>query len=308
MKDYIIKKLLLLVPTVLAITFLVFSMMQLIPGDPIFLMLGDMYDQRQADELRREYGLDQPLIVQYGNYLKGLVQGDLGISFKQAGRSVSDIVREHFPVSIKLGLMSLSFAALFGIFLGVLAAARQNQGADHVSMSFALLGISMPSFVLAPLLILIFAIQLALLPPARIEGFTGFILPSMTLGLIFTGVIARLSRTGMLETVRQDYIRTARAKGLSERQVIWKHAVRLGLLPVVTYLGPATAQVIVGSFVVEKIFQVPGLGFYFIESVTLRDYTVLSGVLIVYSIFLVALNLVVDVLYGVLDPRIRSRR
>jgi oligopeptide transport system permease protein len=175
-------------------------------------------------------------------------------------------------------------------------------------MAFALFGISIPAFVLGPILIFIFSIQLAWLPPARVDGFASMILPAMTLGLIYMGVIARLARSGMLETIRQDYIRTARAKGLSERKVIWKHAVRLGLMPVLTYLGPATAALITGSFVVEKIFQIPGLGFYFIASVTERDYPILSGVLVFYSIFLVLLNLAVDIGYGFLDPRIRDKR
>jgi oligopeptide transport system permease protein len=266
--------------------------------------------------IERAYRLDWPLWKQYVYYIEGLVpfcsrcQGwtpDLGISFKQQ-RRVSEIVAEHSPVSMKLGLMSLSFAALFGIGLGVVAAARQNTAADHAAMSVSLIGISMPSFVLGPLLIMIFSIQLAWLPPARADGFTGMILPSLTLGLIYMGVIARLARSGLLETIRQDYIRTARAKGLDERKVIWKHAVRLGLLPVVTYLGPATAALIAGSFVVEKIFQIPGLGFYLIESAMLRDYPVVSGLLVVYSVFMVTLNLIVDISYGFLDPRIRDRR
>jgi len=264
----------------------------------------------------RAYQLDRPWYEQYGQMMRDLVpfcercdgwQPFLGISFKQH-KPVTEIIAHHFPVSVKLGLMALGFAVLFGVGFGVLAAARQNSLGDHASMSFALIGISIPSFVLGPLLIFIFSVQLAWLPPARAEGFASYILPAMTLGLIYMGVIARLSRSGMLETVRQDYIRTARAKGLSERVVVWKHALRLGLMPVVTYLGPAIAGLITGSFVVEKIFQIPGLGFYFVESVVLRDWPLLTGLLIVYSIFLVVLNLLVDISYGLLDPRIRSKR
>jgi len=211
-------------------------------------------------------------------------------------------------VSAKLGAMALLFACCGGIFLGVVAAARQNSIFDHTSMSIALLGISIPSFVLAPLLILVFSIHLGWLPAARAEGWVSLILPSLTLGLIYMGVIARLSRSGMLETLRNDYIRTARAKGLSERKVVWKHAVRLGLLPVVTYLGPAVATLVTGSFVVEKIFQLPGLGYYFIQSVTTRDYDLLTGLLVVYSAFVIILNFLVDIAYGYLDPRIREQR
>jgi ABC-type dipeptide/oligopeptide/nickel transport system permease component len=223
-------------------------------------------------------------------------------------RTVGAIIWEHFPKSVTLGLLALFFACLFGVTAGVVAASKQNTWLDHGSMAIALFGISIPSFVLAPILILIFSVWLGWLPPARFEGFTTWILPSATLGMIFMGVVARLSRSGMLETMRQDYIRTARAKGLSERKVVWKHALRLGLMPVVTYIGPAFAALITGSFVVEKIFQIPGLGWYFVTSITDRDYPVLTGVLVFYSIFLVLMNLLVDIAYGFLDPRIRDKR
>lgn len=257
--------------------------------------------------LQRQYKLDQPILVQYSSMMLQLAKGDLGHSMKRT-RSVWGIIAEHFPVSVQLGLLSLGFAIVFGVGLGVLASSKQNTWVDHGSMSFSLLGISIPSFVLGPILIWIFSLKLQWLPPARWEGFPSMILPAATLGLIFMGVIARLSRSGMLETLRQDYIRTARAKGLDERKVVWKHGLRLGLMPVVTYLGPAAAALITGSFVVEKIFQVPGLGFYFVSSISDRDYTVLGGVLVFYSIFLVALNLIVDIAYGALDPRIREQR
>jgi oligopeptide transport system permease protein len=257
--------------------------------------------------IERQYNLDLPVWKQYGHYMWDLAHGDFGHSTKRT-RKVWQIIAEHFPVSVQLGLLALAFAIIFGVGLGVLAAARQNRWADHGAMALALVGISIPSFVLGPILIWIFSLQLGWLPPARWEGFASMILPAATLGLIFTGVIARLARTGLLETLRQDYIRTARAKGLGEGAVVGKHAVRLGLMPVVTYLGPAAAALITGSFVVEKIFQVPGLGFYFVASVSDRDYPVLSGVLVFYSFFLVLLNLAVDITYGLLDPRIRERR
>ncbi len=256
--------------------------------------------------IEAQYHLDEPLLQQYGRFLSGLVRLDLGHSM-QRPQTVWEIVAQSFPVSVQLGVLALAFATIFGVGLGVLAASRQNSIIDHGAMSFALFGISVPSFVLGPILIGFFSLQLGWLPPARFEGFSSMILPSATLGLIFMGIIARLSRSGLLETLRQDYVRTARAKGLSERTVVWKHAIRLGLLPVVTFLGPAAAALITGSFVVEQIFQIPGLGFYFVASITERDYPVLSGVLVFYSIFLVALNFAVDVAYGFLDPRIRGR-
>jgi oligopeptide transport system permease protein len=192
--------------------------------------------------------------------------------------------------------------------LGVLAAVRYGTWIDHLSMSVALVGISLPAFVLGPILIVIFSLYLGWLPPARFQGVESMILPASTLGLVYMGVVARLARAGLLETLHQDYIRTAHAKGLSRRCVVWKHAVRLGLSPVISYLGPATAALITGSFVVEKIFQIPGLGFYFVASINDRDYPVLTGILVFYSVFLVFLNLVVDLAYGVVDPRVALAR
>lgn len=257
--------------------------------------------------IERAYHLDWPLWRQYGDYMSRLLRGDLGHSMKRTS-TVNEIIAESFPRSLQLAVLALAFAVVAGVGLGVLAASRQNRFADHAAMAVALAGVSVPSFVLGPLLITVFALRLGWLPAARWEGFASMILPAATLGLIYMGTIARLTRAGMLETIRQDYVRTARAKGLSERAVIWKHAFRLGILPVVTYLGPATATLITGSIVVETIFQVPGLGFYFIASVTDRDYPVLAGIMVFYCIFLVALNLLVDLAYGWIDPRIREAR
>ena len=259
------------------------------------------------ENIEKRYNLDQPLWKQYVLYMGNLARLDFGHSMKRT-QSVAEIIRDHFPKSVILGLLALAFAVLFGVLLGVLAASRQNSWTDHAAMGFALTGISIPAFVLAPIMILVFSLWLKWVPPARFAGVSTWILPSLTLGMIYMGVIARLARSGLLETMRQDYIRTARAKGLSERQIVWRHAVRLGLMPVVTYLGPAVAALITGSFVVEQIFQVPGLGFYFVASIADRDYPVLSGVLVFYSVFLVVLNLLVDIAYGILDPRIREKR
>ncbi len=257
--------------------------------------------------IERVYHLDWPLWRQYAHYMAGVARGDLGHSMKGTS-SVMEVIGENFPYSLQLGLLSLAFSIVAGVGLGVIAAARQNRWPDHLAMSVSLVGISIPSFVLGPLLIYWFALRLGWLPAARWDGLASMIMPAATLGLIYMGTIARLTRSGMLETIRADYVRTARAKGLSERTVVWKHALRLGILPVVTYLGPATATIITGSIVIETIFQVPGLGFYFVASVTERDYPVLAGVMVFYCIFLVFLNLLVDLAYGVLDPRIRDAR
>lgn len=282
-----------------------FFLLRLAPGGP-FDDEANLQPEIQRN-IEKRYNLDKPLLVQYGLELAHLATFDFGHSMKRP-QSVGEIIRESFPKSVLLGILSLAFAVAFGIFFGVVAASRQNSWLDHGAMALALIGISIPSFVLGPILIMLFSIKLGWVPPARFEGLGSMILPSMTLGLIYMGVVARLTRTGLLETMRQDYIRTARAKGLSERKVVWKHAVRLGLLPVVTFLGPASAALITGSFVVEKIFQIPGLGWYFVASISDRDYPILSGVLVFYSVFLVILNFGVDVAYGFLDPRIREKR
>jgi oligopeptide transport system permease protein len=221
--------------------------------------------------------------------------------------SVNQLIAEHGPVSAIIGLLGLLTAVILGIAMGVFAAWRKNSWVDYVLMTLALVGISIPSFVLGPMMIAALSIHLGWLPPARIDGVSSYILPSVTLGLIYLGTIARLTRGGMLDALGQDFIRTARAKGLPERRVIWKHALRVGILPVVTYLGPATAALISGSFVVEKIFQIPGLGTYFINSITDRDYPVLTGVFVFYAAILVLLNLAVDLAYGAIDPRARAR-
>lgn len=257
--------------------------------------------QRNIEE---RYHLDDPLWQQYATYMGGLARLDLGHSMKRQ-RTVGEIIGQHFPYSVKLGLLAIGFAALFGTALGVVAAARRNTWVDYLLMSLALVGISIPSIVLAPIVIRFFALELGWLPPARAESFISYLLPAAVLGLIYAGTIARLARAGMIETLGQDHVRTARAKGVSERAVVWKHAFRLGVTPVVSYLGPATAGLISGSFVVERIFQIPGLGFYFVDSVASRDYPVLTGLLVFYVGFLVALNLVVDIAYGWLDPRVR---
>ncbi len=298
---------------VLAVATVAFWLLRAAPGGPFD-------DERQlAPEVRRNiekrYHLDWPAWKQYGHYMSGLIpfagdhgwKPDLGHSMKRT-QTVEEIIAQSFPVSVKLGLVALLFAALSGVVLGVLAASRHNTWVDHGAMGVALLGISIPSFVLGPLLIMFFALGLMWLPPAQYTGFRSLILPAGALGMIYMGVVARLARSGMLETLRQDYIRTARAKGLSELAVVCKHALRLGLLPVVTFLGPAAAALISGSFVIEKIFQLPGLGFYFVNSISDRDYPVLCGLLVFYSVFLVLLNLAVDLAYGFLDPRIGSRR
>lgn len=254
--------------------------------------------------MEERYGLHDSLFTQYLRELGHLARGDLGQSMKHDA-SVGELIAEHGPVSAAIGLCALAMAVTFGVAMGVLAAWKRDTWLDYALMALALIGISVPSFVVGPNLIALLSLKLGWLPPAQIHGALSFILPSLTLGLVYLGAIARLARGGMLEALSQDFVRTARAKGLPEHTVVWKHALKVGITPVVTYLGPATAAMISGSFVVEKIFQIPGLGTYFVDSITDRDYPVLTGVFVFYAALLVALNLLVDLAYGWLDPRVR---
>ena len=254
--------------------------------------------------MEERYGLHDSLWTQYVRELGHLATGDLGVSMKK-DTSINQLIIEHGPASAAIGLMGLAMAVILGVVMGVIAAWRRNTWVDYALMGIALIGISIPSFVVGPLLIASLSLRLGWLPPAQLHGAASYLLPSFTLGLIYLGTVARLARGGMLEALAQDFVRTARAKGLPESRVVWKHALRVGITPVVTYLGPATAAMISGSFVVEKIFQIPGLGTYFVNSITDRDYPVLTGVFVFYAALLVVLNLLVDLAYGVLDPRVR---
>jgi len=280
-----------------------FLLLRAAPGGPFRTA------ERRSAEVERamedRYGLHDPLAVQYLRALGHLVRGDLGVSIR-SDRSVNSLIAEAGPISGVIGLMALVIAASFGIALGVIAAWRRNTWVDYTAMTVALVGISVPSFVLGPLLIAGLSLELGLLPPARVDSAAAYLLPALTLGVIYLGTIARLTRGGLVDALGQDFVRTARAKGLPERAVVWKHALRVGITPVVTYLGPATATMISGSFVVEKIFQIPGLGTYFVTSITDRDYPVLTGVFVFYAALVVLLNLVVDIAYGVIDPRARK--
>ena len=268
-------------------------------------------ERRMSEEAKRNieerYHLRDPLFDQYVAWMKGVVTFDFGPTMKRR-QTVNELIGTQFPYSLKLGAFALVFALLLGVTIGVTAAAKRNTWVDWGLMSFALFGISIPAIVLGPILQNWFAMKLGWFPIMRAEGFASYVLPGSTLGLIYTGTIARLARGGMLDVLGQDYIRTARAKGLSERAVVWRHGIRLGLMPVVTYIGPATAALVSGSFVVEKIYQIPGLGTYFIDSIADRDYTLLGGVMVYYVTIVVVMNLAVDIAYGFLDPRIREGR
>jgi oligopeptide transport system permease protein len=284
---------------------LAFLLLKAAPGGPFDAERAMSKEARRNIEER--YHLRDPVWKQYTSWMSGVVKLDFGPTMKRR-QTVNELIGNQFPYSLKLGLFAMTFAILVGVTFGVIAASRRNTRVDYGLMGLALLGISVPSIVLGPLLQNWFALKLHWFPIMRAEGFSSYVLPGITLGLIYTGTIARLARGGMLDILNQDYIRTARAKGLTERAVVWRHGVRLGLMPVITYIGPATAALVAGSFVVEQIYQIPGLGAYFINSIADRDYTLLGGLMVFYVSIVVFLNLAVDIAYRFLDPRIRDAR
>lgn len=279
--------------------------MKSIPGDP-FIQEQEI-PKEVLDSLYKHYGLDKPLIVQYLKYLKGFASFDLGPSFIYQGRSVNQIIKDGFQVSFCMGIEALSVAILIGITLGSLAALKKNSWIDTISIIVAIIGISAPNFLLASLFQYVFGIKLMILPVARFESFAHTILPVLALAAMPTAFIARLTRTNMIEVLQQDYIKTAYAKGLTSYQVVIRHGLKNALLPVIAYLGPVSAYIITGSFVIEKIFGIPGLGGWLIQSISNRDYTVIMGLSVFFSSILISIILLTDILLGLIDPRIKIR-
>jgi oligopeptide transport system permease protein len=257
------------------------------------------------ENIKKKYGLDQPWYIQYGKMMGNIMRFDFGDSLKYEGQSVNTIIWRHFPYSATIGFLAYLLALAIGLFAGIVAALKQNSFFDYFSMALAMLGLSVPNFVLGPILVLFFALGLYILPPARWGGPTYLIMPVITLAAIYAAYIARLTRAGMLEVLRSDYIRTARAKGLDEKTVLLKHALRGGIIPVVSFTGPALASLLAGTVVVEKVFAIPGLGNIFIQSVFNRDEPLILGIVAFLSILIMIFNLAVDISYGFLDPRIR---
>lgn len=280
-----------------------FFLMHAIPGGPF--TAEKSLPPYVLHSIEERYKLNDPLYKQYGDYLCNLVQGDLGPSFKYPGRSVNDIIKDGFPVSFKLGIEAILIAIIIGIPAGILAGVKKDKWQDRAVNFFTTLGVAVPSFVVAALLIYVLSTKLHLLPAAMWNGWRYEIMPALALSGMPMSFIARLTRSSMLDILSQDYIKTARAKGLSWSKVLIKHALPNSLIPVVTYLGPMTASILTGSFVIETIFVIPGLGQYFVTSIYNRDYTVILGVTIFYSVIVIVLNMVVDLLYPLLDPRIK---
>ena len=290
---------------VLVVITLTWGLIRLAPGN--FYSTEKKLPPAIEKNIRAKYGLDKPWYVQYGKMMWNIVRLDFGNSLKYENETVNDILRRTLPVSATLGILAYLLALAVGVFFGTLAALKPNSKLDYTSMALAMLGISLPNFVLGPLLVLVFSLSLYWLPPARWNGFPSWnlVLPVLTLSAIYMAYIARLTRAGMLEVLRSDYIRTARAKGLSEKDVVIRHALRGGLLPVVSFTGPALAILISGTVVVERIFAMPGLGNYFINANLNRDEPLIIGIVAFVSIVVLIFNLLVDIGYAFIDPRIR---
>ena len=293
------------IPTLFIIIAGTFFMMRLAPGGP-FARERKVPPEVEAN-LMRAYHLDEPLWQQFGRYLGGLARGDLGPSFQYPGRSVNELIAAGFPVSLQLGLAAMLLALPLGCGLGIAAALRRGTLADHGLMTLAMTGLSIPNFVVAPLLVLAFALALGWLPAGGWDDWRSAVLPVIALALPQVAYLARLTRGSMVEVLAQNYIRTARAKGLPQRWIVLRHALKPALMPVLSYLGPALAQIITGSVVVEQVFSIPGLGRHFVQGALNRDYTVVMGVVLFYGALIVLLNLAVDLLYGALDPRVRRQ-
>jgi oligopeptide transport system permease protein len=302
---FIVRRLIVTVPMVLIVITLTWSLIRLAPGN--FYSTDKKLPAAIEKNIRTKYGLDQPWYVQYGRMMSNIVRLDFGNSLRYESETVNDILKRTLPVSAALGVCAYLLALVVGVFFGTLAALKPNSKLDYISMAISMLGISLPNFVLGPILVLVFSLSLYWLPPARWGGFPSWnlLLPVLTLSAIYMAYIARLTRAGMLEVLRSDYIRTARAKGLTEVQVVWRHAMRGGLLPVVSFTGPALAILISGTVVVERIYAMPGLGNYFINANLNRDEPLIIGIVAFVSIAVLIFNLLVDIAYAFIDPRIR---
>ena len=305
MLRFIIRRLLVTIPTILVVITITWGLIKLAPGN--FYSGEKPLPASIEAAIREKYGLDKPWYQQYGKTMAGILKGDFGTSLRFEGQSVNGIIARSLPVSAAIGILAYVLALIVGITVGSIAALKQNSKWDYGSMALAMLGISLPNFVLGPILVLIFSLGLYWLPPSRWGGFPSrnLILPVLTLSAIYMAYIARLTRAGMLEVLRSDYIRTARAKGLSEKDVVIRHALRGGLMPVISYTGPALAFLLTGTVVVERIFALPGLGNYFIQASLGRDEPLIIGIVAFIAMVLLLMNLLVDIAYAFLDPRVR---
>lgn len=307
MLKYIAKRLLAMIPVILGVTLIVYLIMSLAPGDPARTILGEQATEEQVQELRTEMGLDQPIIVQYFRYIWNLLHGDLGRSY-QSRIDVSTEIFSRFPNTIKLALTASLFSVILALPLGIIAAVRQNTFFDSFSMFIAIIGISCPTFWFGLILILVFAVNLKWFPVSgQVDNFRGMVLPALTLAFNSMAAMARVTRSSMLEVIRQDYIRTARAKGVSNRNVILRHAVPNAMIPTVTVIGLRIGGLLAGAVICETVFSWPGIGRLLVQSIQSRNTPVVLGCIIIFSICFSLVNLIVDILYAFIDPRIKSQ-
>lgn len=304
MKRFLTRRLLLLVPVTFGVLTLVFSLVHLIPGDPVEIMLGEGASAADMDNLRHQLGLDRPLAVQYWHYINGLLRGDLGTSLSY-GEPVATLVAGRLLPTLLLTVASLLVALAIALPAGVLGAVKQNSPGDHLLTVLTLLGVSMPNFWLGPLLIILFSIQLGWLPVSGMEGPLSIVLPALTLGTALAAVLTRMIRSSLLEELGEEYVRAARAKGLPENRVLWKHAMRNALIPVLTVIGLQFGSLLTGAIITETIFSWPGLGQLLIRSINYRDFPLVQGCILAISVTYIAVNLLTDLAYGWLDPRIK---
>lgn len=304
MLKYVLRRFIYMIVTLWVIITATFFLMKLLPGNPFGEAAAKMPPENLAI-LKAQYGLDKPEWQQYLKYLGNVVQGDLGVSYQFPTRSVISVIQQSFPASLELGLESLAIAILIGLTLGIIAALRHNKWQDYSSMFIALVGISVPSFVIAPLLSLYVGVKWGVLPPGLWEGPENRILPAFALALGTIAILARMMRASMLEVSSLDYIKTAKSKGLATSKIVYSHMLRNAILPVVTILGPLAVNVITGTLVIENVFVIPGLGYQFVSSITTLDYTMITGLTIFYAAILIVVMFLTDIAYGFIDPRIR---
>jgi len=302
MLKYIIKRLIISILTILVLVTVTFILVRLMPGDPFT-------SEKMIPEIRENmmayYGFDKPLHIQYIQYIKNLLKGDLGLSLKYSNRSINTMLSNSFPYSADLGIRALLLATIMGISLGILAALNNGRFLDYFCIIIAIIGVSVPDFILGSLLQYIFGLKLKLLPVARWEGFKYTILPVFGLSLSTMAIVARLMRSSMMEVKGQDYIITAESKGLTTFEIVTRHQIRNAILPVVTVLGPITASILTGTFVIEQIYAIPGIGRFYVSAINDLDYSMILGMTVFFGIFLVTANFIVDIIYGIIDPRIR---
>lgn len=303
MVKYIIRKTLVALLTIFILITLVFLLVRLLPGDPF---QDEKVPQSIQLKMKEYYGLDKPLHIQYFTYIGKLLKGDLGYSLRSQNRTVNNIIESSFPYSIDLGIRAVIFALTVGLFLGVTAALNHNKSWDYISMTIAIAGISIPSFIVGNVIQYYLGVKWNILPVAQWNDVKSTIMPTFALGIGSVAMIARLMRTSMLEITNADYIKTAKAKGLNDIEITSRHQIRNAILPVVTVMGPAIATLLTGTFVIENIYAIPGLGKHYVYSIQNLDYTLVLGMTIVYSVFLVVMQLIVDILYGIIDPRIKT--